>query len=295
MTIAACYVSAEGVVFGADSTTTMFVDVPGSGQTGQEHHYNHAQKVFEIGRDSTLAIAMWGLGSLGNTSYRTMIAQFADSLSTQDAQSLSEVANQWSQFFWSSYSSAFAELLQRTHELQAKTARTPQEENELRWLAQTFSGGFCVGGYLPNDRVPGAYEMLYAPTMTRPPSPNPLSIASPRFWGCPNLIERLMYGLDSALYTAILQSDKWNGTSQELFDLAAEHFLSQPRHLPIREAIDWVHASIYTTIKMMKFSHMPPVCGGPVELAVVTTDRPFRWVHHKRFDAAVAEGGLYDV
>jgi hypothetical protein len=45
----------------------------------------------------------------------------------------------------------------------------------------------------------------------------------------------------------------------------------------------------------MKFSHMAPVCGGPVEVAVITTDRRFRWVRHKRFDAAIEEGGLYDV
>ena len=61
--------------------------------------------------------------------------------------------------------------------------------------------------------------------------------------------------------------------------------------LPIREAIDWVHASIYTTIQAMKFSHLAPVCGGPVEIAVITTDRPFRWVRHKRLDAALRQGG----
>jgi hypothetical protein len=65
--------------------------------------------------------------------------------------------------------------------------------------------------------------------------------------------------------------------------------------LPIREAIDWVHASIYATIKMMKFSHLPPVCGGPVEIAVITTDKKFRWVRHKRFDAAIGEGGFFNV
>jgi F420-0:gamma-glutamyl ligase len=48
-------------------------------------------------------------------------------------------------------------------------------------------------------------------------------------------------------------------------------------------------------IKTMKFSHMAPVCGGPVEIAVVTTDRKFRWVRHKQSDAAIGEGGLFDV
>ena len=60
MTIAACYLSADGVVFGADSTTTMFV--PGPDASGTEHHYNFAQKVFQIGESSTLAMTMWGNG-----------------------------------------------------------------------------------------------------------------------------------------------------------------------------------------------------------------------------------------
>jgi hypothetical protein len=66
--------------------------------------------------------------------------------------------------------------------------------------------------------------------------------------------------------------------------------VGQPFHLPIREAIDWVYASIYPSIKTMKFSHLAPVCGGPVEIAVITTDRPFRWVRHKKLDAAILQG-----
>lgn len=42
MTIAACYVSNEGVVFGADSTSS-FMTSEGL------RHYNNEQKLFEIG------------------------------------------------------------------------------------------------------------------------------------------------------------------------------------------------------------------------------------------------------
>lgn len=112
-----------------------------------------AQKVFQIGEHSTLAMTMWGLGNLHSISYRTLIAQFADSLVGLGAQSMGDVAGRWSRFFW----------------------------------------------------------------------------------------------------------------------------------------------SIYTTIKAMKFSHMAPVCGGPVEVAVITTDRRFRWVRHKGFDAAIGDGSIYDV
>ncbi|MHB8902196.1 MAG: hypothetical protein ACYC6Y_25850 [Thermoguttaceae bacterium] len=292
MTIAACYVSSEGVVFGADSTSTMFVVAPGPNPSGAEHHYNYAQKIFQVGQDSTLGISMWGLGNIAQTSYRTLIAQFDDTLVGQGATTMAEVAERWSQHFWTAYSSAYTSVLVRAQQLELQPTKTPDEEDELGWLLQAFSGGFCIGGYLLNDRTPSAYEITYGPTQTAPTPPTALKIGSTMFWGCPNLINRLVYGVDVGVLNAVLNSGKWTGTDQELIALATPHCLGQPRDLPIREAIDWVHASIYTTNKTMKFSHMAPVCGGPVEIAVITTDRKFRWVRHKRFDAALNQGGL---
>ncbi len=295
MTIATCYLSAEGVVFGADSTTTMRVSGVGPGASAVEHHYNFAQKIFQIGENSTLALTMWGLGNLPTTSYRTLIAQFADSLVGQNVQSMHDVASRWNQFFWNAYSTEFAETLARAQSLQNQKTRTPEEQYELDYLLQAVSGGFCIGGYLSPDRIPAAFEVYFDPTLTGPGPVEALAVGSTRFWGCPNLINRLIFGLDESLFSAILRSGKWIGNEQDLLDLIRPCCLGQPRNLPIREAIDWVHASIYTTIKTMKFSHMAPVCGGPVEIAVITTDRKFRWVRHKSFDAAIGEGGLFDV
>lgn len=47
MTIAACYLSADGVVFGADSITTMYASGVGPSASGSEYHYNFAQKIFK--------------------------------------------------------------------------------------------------------------------------------------------------------------------------------------------------------------------------------------------------------
>jgi hypothetical protein len=54
-------------------------------------------------------------------------------------------------------------------------------------------------------------------------------------------------------------------------------------------AVDWIHPSINTTIKSLKFSHLAPVCGGPIEVTVITTDRTFRWVRHKELDSALGD------
>jgi hypothetical protein len=106
--------------------------------------------------------------------------------------------------------------------------------------------------------------------------------------------------MDQSLFDKVLASGKWIGTPDELFEIVRTGALGQPQNLPLREAIDWTYATVYTTIKGMKFSHLAPVCGGPIEVAVVTTDRPFRWVRHKRLGEAISadrtgeEGYGYD-
>jgi hypothetical protein len=243
MTIAACYLSTEGVVLGADSTTTMFVAAPGPPGVGAEHHFNYAQKVFQIGMDGSLGMTMWGLGALMGTSYRTLIAEFADALITQPPATMQETADRWAQHFWNAYSTELAQFLARAQDLRSRAQRTPDEENELTFLMQTFSGGFCLGGCCLPNRLPEAFEVIYSPDMTGPATSQPQALGSAKFWGCPNLIHRLIFGVDFGILEAILQSGKWSGSQQELVDLVRPYSLGQPMQLPIREAIDWVHAS----------------------------------------------------
>lgn len=292
MTIAACYLSSEGVVFGADSTTTMYVAAPSPSGRGAEHHFDFGQKIFQIGIDGTLGITTWGLGSLGAKSYRTLIAEFADEISCRPSLSMQGIAEYWSQHFWTEYSDVLKTDMANTKELlRRRESLTDEELFNLEWYLQNLFCGFCIGGCL-GDRVPHAFEVTYSPDMETQPTPTHLTPETAKFWGCPNLIERLLYGMENRLFGQILDSGHWNGTQDELFQLVQQHFLGQPGSLPIREAIDWVHASIFATIKTMKFSHLAPVCGGPIEVAAITTDRQFRWVRHKKLDAAITHDGF---
>lgn len=292
MTIAACYLSHEGVVFGADSTTTMYVQGRGPNPIGCEHHFDFAQKIFEIGKGGTLAIAWWGLGSLGNLSYRTLIAQFSDSLTQSPAVNMEEITKRWSDLFWSHYKAAWSPYIDRVQVLNDIQNRTDDESGELAHLSHKLSDGFCLGGYCLPDRNPSAFEMFYSPEQETAPPMQPIPLGSWRLWGCYNLLERLLFGMETGIISDILNSGQWNGSKDDLMALLQPYILAQPVDLPIREAIDWIHASIYSTIKAMKFSQMAPVCGGPIEIAVITTDRPFRWVIHKDLDAAVAHDGF---
>ncbi len=279
MTIAACYLCPEGVVFGADSTTTF-----------GNRYYNHAQKIFEVGgRGSSLGIVIWGLGGLGSISYRSLIWQFAEQNKNAPTATVQEVANRFAQFFWPHYATHMAIPIARFQQLAAQAQLNPAELEERQTLFGNLSGGFCLGGNLRHDHTPQSYIISYGPAL-QAATVNPVLMCQPVFWGQPSMIQRLFSGIDEGLFRDILQSGRWNGTPADLLNLVNQRRLSVPGPLPIREAVDLVYASLYSTIKTLKFSQLAPVCGGPIEIAVITTDRPFRWVRHKKFDTAMPFG-----
>lgn len=297
MTIAACYVSPEGVVLGADSTSSAQIS-PVPGLTGF-HYLNYNQKLFELGRESTLGVLTWGLGGLPGKSYRTLFAELADDLQANPPESVAEVVDRWIDLFWAIYSKQLSGQIARCAELAAKPpavaqvaeARTEAEEEEFQTLHRGLFVGFCIGGYVLPDRTPTAFHMSFDPLAGKPTGKK--IVESFRWWGAPNPIKRLILGSDDDLKQSLLDSGKWQGTEDELAAILAQQQLGHPM-LPIREAVDFVHACIYATIKAMKFSNLFQICGGPIEVAVITSDRKFRWVNHKPWDAAITEGYLYD-
>jgi len=295
MTIAMCYLAPEGVVLGADSTSSTVI-TSGLG-AGGFHYLNHNQKLFELGEQSTVGIITWGLGGLSSTSHRTLIALFADKVRAKPATSLKEVAVGWANDFWSAYNvdgfvSIFKTLdAKPPHDPNNSNSRTPEEESQHGNLKNNLVVGFCLAGYWPPDRQVGAFEIVFSPTMKSAPSPRALPMSGGGFWGMPNMIKRLIYGVDENVIATILQSGKWSGTQAELECLLNQFQLGHPP-LPIRDAIDFVHSCIHSTIKAMKFSNLSQVCGGPIEIGVITSDRLFRWVRHKPWDAAIMEGAI---
>jgi hypothetical protein len=229
---------------------------------------------------------MWGVGGLGTTSYRKMIAELSDSLGAKAAASVKDVADRWCDAFWPAYTGLFAPAIARFRDLSRINPRSEAEERELVRLQQV-SGGFCIGGYVLSDRTPKAFEMIYGPHLDAIQM-REISFGEYAFWGCPNSMQRLIFGIDGKLFQAIIDSKKWSGTPEELFAIVQPQMLGAPGALPLREAVDWVYSTIFVTIKAMKFSWLSQVCGGPIEVAVVSADRNFRWVSHKGLDEAIS-------
>jgi len=297
MTIAACYVCAEGVVLGADSTTTI------SSAPGTYRFFNNNQKIFEIGASSSIGVATWGLAAFGvSRSIRTVIAEFGDWLKQNPQSAIADVASEWSTFVWTEYNNyiSSAPELATFRLVSAKPSfdptdpsktgsRSQHEEQAYLQMCQTLSMGFYVGGRCDVGRNPGAFRIEFAPTMSTAPTTQLVDSGVLSWAGVPNMASRVLRGFDPNLRKDLLDSGKWAGSESELDHLLARQNLSPQAILPMRDAIDYVYSCIFGTIKAMKFSQFPPVCGGSIEVAVMTSDRDFRWVKHKSWATGIDE------
>ncbi len=291
MTITMCYLSPEGVIFGTDSVSSTTLP------HGGFHHLANAQKLFQVGQNATLGIATWGLAALPGVSYRTLVARLADDLAIRPAATVLEASDRWIDLVWAPYSTELRLSIDQARSLAARTARnettigltpTAPQGSDLADLRFKFSLGFCLGGYLLPDRAPAAYHMTFD-LLAGKPRPQALGMETVGYWGATGVIDRILHGADPKLKADLVASGKWRGTEAELDRILGQHALALSS-LPLRDAVDFVHSCVLSTIKGVKFSSEPQVCGGPIELATIRTDGPFQWVRHKPWDAALGDG-----
>jgi hypothetical protein len=262
MTIAAAYLVSEGVVLGADSSTT--VQVPTSQGTGVVQLLTHSQKVFEVGSNSRFGICTWGAGNIGPYSHRTLIAQLADMINEKTT--IEDAANK------------FADIVM-----------PKMKENNIPFV------GYYLGGWQPQTHKAACCHIELTPEEKKI---NPLMLGLCSFSGNPTFFTRVFRGFDPRLCNKLSAELNNMGITvagnedkiRTAFEKAAEPLASVGfQDLPIREAIDFIYSYLHITVKAEKFKFGPPSCGGPIEIGFISTDRLFRWVRHKPFYSAMIE------
>ena len=120
----------RGVVLGADSTQTI-----NFGPDRQAHYFNHAQKLFEIGEESTLGVVTWGLGSFDEISYRRMFADLGDHVKQNPQLSVREVVQVFVDRFWTAYSSSASWLAPfRVKRPRSPSCKRPRPISGRAWI-----------------------------------------------------------------------------------------------------------------------------------------------------------------
>ena len=262
MTIAAAYLTSEGVVLGTDSTTTVNM----SGGVGQL--LNYAQKLFKVGINSRFAVCTWGAAQIGNVSHRTLLARLGSKIDPSTI-TVAQTAQMFKDIVLEEYKDG----------------------------GSTGEVGYCIGGCNVGNHLPECHTIFLKPKEA--PVLATLTIGQAQFFGCPEFFTRVFYGFDPKLgellikqFKSVLPTQKSKDEVESVFAKAFQE-ATLPlaawgyRDLPVREAIDFVHTYLHITIKAYKFKIGAPVCGGPIEIGFISTDRPFRWVCHKRFERAI--------
>jgi hypothetical protein len=271
MSIAAAYLVSDGVVFGADSYTTVHRPGP-SGLLEVVQLLTHSQKVFEVGEKSRVGICTWGDAGIGKFSHRTIISRLSDTIKKDTT--LQEAANK---------------LLE--------IVKPIAQSEEIRFA------GYFLGGWDVQTKEPGCYRIEITKDQH---VVTPLTIGLCSFAGNPKYFSRVFYGYDPALRDKLkmelmeslsFSPDSFEAIFDDAFQKAASGLTAIGfNDLPIREAIDFIYSYLHITIKAEKFSYGHPSCGGPIEIGFITTDSYFRWVKHKPFFSAIAEQeGEYNV
>jgi hypothetical protein len=269
MTIAAAYLTSEGVVLGADSATTVSVRQP-TGGAGVAQVFRYAQKVFEVGDPGRAGLCAYGAGSIAEVSHRTLVACLAD------------------------------EMKQNNLTISAATDRLVELVSQARRGAAgpLPDVGYFVGGWDAGTHAPSCFQLNIPANGA--PDKTTLTIGDARFAGMPQVFTRVFYGVDGQLEPRLREILKtrlghavppdFDAVFSSAFEEAAAPLVAIGyRDLPLREAIDFVHAYLHITVKAVKFKFGPPVCGGPIEIGFISTDRTFRWACHKTFDVAIEE------
>lgn len=266
MSIAAAYLVSEGVVFGADSSTT--VSIGG----GVVQLLDHSQKVFEVGngKNSRFGVCTWGAGNLGKLSHRTIVARLADNVNSKTT------------------------VEEATEKLSDIVAPIVVQEN-IPFV------GYYLGGWDAESHEPSCFRIEFK---QKEVNKEPLKLGLCAFSGNPLFFTRVFRGFDPRLKDNLKGElkkslgsvpDNFDSIFHEVFDRIAAPLLTAGfQDLPIREAIDFVYSYLHITVKAEKFKFGAPTCGGPIEIGFISTDRWFRWVRHKLFDSAITEQeGLY--
>jgi acetolactate synthase-1/2/3 large subunit len=123
------------------------------------------------------------------------------------------------------------------------------------------------------------FSLMDVDTLVRHRLPVAIVCGNNGGWGLERHPMRLLYGYDGRLPDALRRA----GLDAAKFEQCAGAFRIALNldYMPLRDAIDFAHFLIYSTIKLHRYRGIAAFVGGPIEIAAVTADRGFRWIVHK--------------
>ncbi|MCD6282622.1 hypothetical protein J7J84_03315 [bacterium] len=258
---------AEGLVLAADSANVLL------GILGPEQKtpsiiqtFEYANKVCQIG-NLPIGVMTWGNAAIEDRTVQSLIMECEyeceDMLKKRDY-SVRTVAEKLLTFIRKRYAKAYP--------------GTPEE--------QTPPLGILVGGYSYRQ----FYSELY--TYTFPSSKDMEAVrpdkadGSPSFgtnwFGSGEALTRLIKGFDPQVLDDLAHHGIDRDTIETWAGKAAGELPLIFDGMPLQDAIDFANFAVQVTIGVCRFRVGPPVCGGDVDIAVITPGK-FHWAQRKQW------------
>jgi hypothetical protein len=265
MTIAISVRVGEGLVYAADSTSSLFETINDVSVLSQSFH--HAKKLVQV-RDFPIGVLTYGLGLIGSRNVESLVAEYESEILPKDADSnVKAVAEGLRDFLASKYDESLPPPAASLPELDVEDSRPRL--------------GVVVGGYTAHHFTPEEY-VLELPS--RNLAERDQNVHGVNWWGQTEALQRLLLGYDARLWGWMAEK----GVSEEnlpgIFDELRGKLQWKIAFdgMPLQDAIDFATFLTNLAIGQSRFVVGPPVCGGHVDVATIS-HRGFAWIRRKAY------------
>jgi len=256
MTIVIALQASEGLVLGSDSAVSLKHP-----EGGILNIFEYAEKLSPI-KDYPIGTLTWGIGSIGDRPIKSLVSEFSDGLESFLRVTTSYATPKYT----------VREIAERLHTFMKGKYAQAGEQSVL---------GMYIGGYSEGSFFPEGYE-FEIPRSEEVTRLFPDRDGKPNFgfvWrGTPGPITRLIKGYD--IRTPKIFKGDAPLTEEEKKALDGLSYSIPIGSMPLQDGIDLVKFLVSTAIGISRFGIGAPVCGGEIDIAVVTRDG-FRWVKKK--------------
>ena len=264
----------DGLVVATDSASTLTALTP-EGSSGVAKVYNHATKLLQL-KDYPIAVASWGMGIVGSRTVSSLIEEYANSrpsilLNEVEAVNISVRAE--------------AEGLQE-HLLSAFKEEHPEVDTEN----PNMGLGVLVGGYSGKQFFPeefvfnvpkGEFDAL------REPGPGGKQDFGANWYGMTDACVRLHHGRDDRIPDILKEKGVDDDTIKEVMT-EIQQKLQYPipfNGMPLQDAVDYSMYMVGVVVGRFRFAVGAELCGGPIDVATITSQAGFQWIQRKELAA----------
>ncbi len=287
MTVCITVKVSEGLILAADSAATVqeFPKEPGKTGPGPVLKvYDHARKLSHI-KDYPVGTLAWGAYLVGPRSVESLIKEYEYKLPSlaEESEKAKEARMRGEGKDLQPYSYTIKHIAQGllSHLKKYYDAEFKDNPELLRPAIGILVSGYSSGKYFPEQwliDLPRAGDLIELR-----PDVNGKPQFGAHWFGMTDAIVRLHWGRDDALIP--LLAERLGVQPQEVHELLSK--FQYPvifDGMPLQDAIDYACYMINVAIGRFRFVVGAPLCGGEIDLAVITPN-VFTWVRRKTWTA----------